>query len=91
MDELHAQILNLAGVKNRVGSDEPPQGQDARHLGARAEDDDRLVDQEEKIMLARVQFQDTLAELTLPDAMAMGAAGAKAVAVDAEEVTRATP
>jgi len=29
-----------------------------------------IVDQEEKIMLARVQFQDALAELTLPDATA---------------------
>jgi hypothetical protein len=28
----------------------------------------QIVDQEEKIMLARVQFQDALAELTLPDA-----------------------
>jgi len=29
-----------------------------------------IVDQEEKIMLARVEFQDALAELTLPDAIA---------------------
>jgi hypothetical protein len=28
----------------------------------------QIVDQEEKIMLARVQFQDTLADLVLPDA-----------------------
>jgi hypothetical protein len=29
-----------------------------------------LVDQEEKIMLARVRFQDALAELAMPDALA---------------------
>jgi hypothetical protein len=33
-----------------------------------------LVDNEEKIMLARVQYQDALAELTLPDAMQSTAA-----------------
>jgi hypothetical protein len=36
-----------------------------------------LVDQEEKIMLARVQFQDSLAELSLPDAMAMNSGSKK--------------
>jgi len=78
MDELHAQILTLQAVK--TGSDL------MSHLKAKMRDISErvqkttigLVDQEEKIMLARVQFQDTLAELTLPDAMAMGAAGAKA-------------
>jgi hypothetical protein len=30
----------------------------------------QIVDQEEKIMLARVRFQDALAELSLPDALA---------------------
>ena len=29
-----------------------------------------LVDDEEKIMLTRVQFQDAIAELTLPDVIA---------------------
>jgi hypothetical protein len=33
-----------------------------------------LVDQEEKIMLARVRFQDALAELAMPDALASAAA-----------------
>jgi hypothetical protein len=32
-----------------------------------------VVDQEEKIMLTRVQFQDALAELALPDALAAAA------------------
>jgi hypothetical protein len=36
----------------------------------------QIVDQEEKIMLARVQFQDSLAELSLPDATTPGKPGA---------------
>jgi hypothetical protein len=69
MDELHAQILSLQAVKT---------GNDLMgHLKAKMRDiSDRvqkttiaLVDQEEKIMLARVRFQDALAELTLPDAL----------------------
>jgi hypothetical protein len=36
-----------------------------------------LVDSEEKMMLTRVQFQDSLAELTLPDATAPLAAAGK--------------
>jgi len=40
----------------------------------------QIVDQEEQIMLARVQFQDTLAELVLPDAIAPGRPGARATA-----------
>ncbi len=69
MDELHVQLVTLKAVKS---------GQDLmNHLGSKMKDiSDRvqkttiqIVDQEEKIMLARVQFQDTLAELSLPDAM----------------------
>ena len=68
MDELHAQIVTLQAVK--TGNDL------MSHLKTKMKDiSDRvqkttiaLVDQEEKIMLARVQFQDALAELTLPDA-----------------------
>ena len=33
-----------------------------------------MVDTEEKIMLTRVQFQDAIAELTLPDATQQAAA-----------------
>jgi hypothetical protein len=70
MDELHAQIVTLQAVK--TGNDL------LGHLKAKMRDiSDRvqrttiaIVDQEEKIMLARVSFQDTLAELSLPDAMA---------------------
>ena len=67
MDELHVQLVTLKAVKS---------GQDLmNHLGQKMKDiSDRvqkttiqIVDQEEKIMLARVLFQDTLAELTLPD------------------------
>jgi hypothetical protein len=68
MDELHAQILTLTAVKTG--------GDLMKHLkGKMTEISDRvqkttigIVDQEEKIMLARVQFQDALAELSLPDA-----------------------
>jgi hypothetical protein len=35
-----------------------------------------VVDQEEKIMMARVRFQDALSELTLPDATAPAGAPA---------------
>lgn len=70
MDELHAQIVTLQAVK--TGNDL------MSHLKAKMRDiSDRvqkttiaLVDQEEKIMLARVSFQDALAELSLPDAVA---------------------
>jgi hypothetical protein len=68
MDELHAQILTLQAVK--TGNDL------MSHLKAKMKDISNrvqkttisIVDQEEKIMLARVQFQDMLAELTLTDA-----------------------
>jgi len=70
MDELHAQILTLQAVK--TGNDL------MSHLKAKMRDISNrvqkatieLVDQEEKIMLARVRFQDALAELTLPDVTA---------------------
>ena len=68
MDELHGQIVTLQAVKTG--------GDLMTHLKGEMKDiSDRvqkatieLVDTEEKIMLARVQFQDTLATLTLPDA-----------------------
>ncbi len=67
MDELHAQILTLQAVK--TGNDL------MTHLKNKMKDISNrvqkttidLVDQEEKIMLARVRFQDSLAELTLDD------------------------
>jgi hypothetical protein len=72
MDELHTQIVTLQAVKTG--------GELMAHLKVKMKDiSDRvqkttiqIVDQEEKIMLSRVQFQDSLAELTLPDAMAGG-------------------
>jgi hypothetical protein len=67
MDDLHGQILTLQAVKTG--------GDLMTHLKAKMKDtSDRvqrttiqLVDLEQKIMLARVRFQDMLAELTLPD------------------------
>lgn len=72
MDELHAQIVTLQAVKTG--------GELMSHLKVKMKDiSDRvqkttiqIVDQEEKIMLSRVQFQDALAELSLPDATAGG-------------------
>jgi hypothetical protein len=69
MDELHSQIFSLQAVKTG--------GDLMTHLKEKMKDiSDRvqketiaIVDTEEKIMLARVQFQDTLSELTLPDAL----------------------
>ena len=75
MDELHAQILTLQVVKT---------GNDLMgHLKTKMKDISTrvqkttisIVDQEEKIMLARVEFKDMLAELTLTDVTAPGASG----------------
>ena len=68
MDELHDQIFTLTAVKTG--------GDLMTHLKDKMKDiSERVqkatiakVDGEEKIMLARVQFQDAIAELTLPDA-----------------------
>ena len=68
MDELHAQIVTLQAVKTG--------GELMTHLKTKMKDiSERVqkttiarVDAEEKIMLTRVQFQDALAELSLPDA-----------------------
>lgn len=73
MQELHDQIFTLQAVKTG--------GDLMGHLKTKMKDiSDRvqkttiqIVDQEEKTMLARVQFQDLLAELALPDAMAPSA------------------
>ncbi len=72
MDELHMQIMTLQAVKTG--------GDLMTHLKTKMKDIServqkttiKIVDQEERIMLARVQFQDSLAELTLPDALAGG-------------------
>jgi hypothetical protein len=68
MNELHTQIFTLTAVKTG--------GDLMTHLKSKMKDiSDRVqtttigvVDTEEKIMLAKVQFQDALAELSLPDA-----------------------
>jgi hypothetical protein len=91
MDELHGQILTLTVVKTG--------GELMGHLKTKMKEiSDRvqkttiqIVDQEEKIMLARVQFQDTLAELALPDAMAApGKPSAKPAISSAAPPTSAT-
>lgn len=70
MDELHAQIVTLQAVKTG--------GELMSHLKSKMKEISErvqkttiaLVDQEEKIMLGRVRFQDMLAELSLPDVTA---------------------
>jgi len=65
MDELHAQIVTLQAVKSG--------GPLMRHLKQKMQDISELiqkgtielVNREEKVMLARIEFQDTVAELTL--------------------------
>lgn len=67
MDELHAQIVTLQAVKTG--------GDLMSHLKTKMKDISERVQKatiaqvnvEEKIMLTRVEFQDTLAELSLPD------------------------
>ena len=70
MDELNEQILSLRKVKTATSL--------SRNLQEKMKEiSDRvqrttidIVDHQEKLMLAKVRFQDALAELTLPDAAA---------------------
>ncbi|HEY1558752.1 MAG TPA: hypothetical protein VGF94_28210 [Kofleriaceae bacterium] len=68
MDELHGQILTLTAVK--TGGDLMTHLKDKmKDISERVQKATiEVVDNEEKIMLERVKFQDSLAELTLPDA-----------------------
>ena len=67
MDELHNQIFTLQAVK--TGNDLMSHLKDKmKDISERVQKATiQLVDYEEKIMLTRVQFQDAIAELTLPD------------------------
>jgi hypothetical protein len=75
MDELHGQIVTLTAVKTG--------GELMTHLKDKMKDISErvqkatieLVDTEEKIMLTRVQFQDALAELSLPEVTGAPIAG----------------
>lgn len=77
MDDLHRQIVSLQLVKTG--------GDLLAHLRAKMKEiSDRvqkttieIVDKEEKIMLARVRFQDAIGELALPDALPPGARPAR--------------
>jgi len=86
MDELHAQLVTLQAVKTS--------GDLMKHLKAKMTDISErvqkgtidLVNYQEKLMMARIRFQDGLAELTLegkPAAGAKPAAAAKPVAAAA--------
>ncbi len=67
MDELHNQIFTLQAVK--TGNDLMSHLKDKmKDISERVQKATiQLVDFEEKIMQTRVQFQDAIAELTLPD------------------------
>jgi hypothetical protein len=67
MDELHAQIVTLQAVK--TGGDLMTHLKDKmKDISERVQKSTlQMVDTEEKIMLTRVEFQDAIAELTLPD------------------------
>ncbi|HSN27632.1 MAG TPA: hypothetical protein VLT45_15175, partial [Kofleriaceae bacterium] len=67
MDELHAQIMSLTAVK--TGGDLMTHLKDKmKEISERVQKATiDSVDTEEKIMLTRVQFQDAIADLTLPD------------------------
>jgi hypothetical protein len=77
MDELHAQLLTLQAVKTG--------GELVKHLKDKMKDISNrvqkstidVVDTEEKLMLARVRFQDSLAELKLGDVLAPPVASKK--------------
>jgi outer membrane protein OmpA-like peptidoglycan-associated protein len=73
MDELHGQIVTLQVVK--TGGDLMGHLKTKmKQISERVQNTTiQIVDQEEKIMLARVQFQDALAELTMPDALTAAA------------------
>ncbi|HEX7836890.1 MAG TPA: OmpA family protein [Kofleriaceae bacterium] len=72
MDELHGQIVTLQAVKTG-GELMGHLKTKMKQISDRVQDTTiQIVDQEEKIMLARVQFQDALAELALPDATQPG-------------------
>ncbi len=80
MDELHAQIVTLKAVRSG--------GSLMKHLRKKLEEVSErvqkgtldLVDRQEKLMLARIEFQNAVAELTLaePDARPVADAGIKA-------------
>jgi hypothetical protein len=67
MDELHAQIVTLQAVK--TGGDLMTHlKQKMKEISERVQKSTiAMVDAEEKIMLTRVEFQDALSELSLPD------------------------
>jgi hypothetical protein len=68
MDELHAQIVTLQAVKSG-GSLMKHLKQKMQEISERIQKGTiELVDREEKVMLARVHFQDAVAELTLAKA-----------------------
>jgi hypothetical protein len=83
MDELHGQLLTLQAVKTG--------GELVKHLKDKMKDISNrvqkstieIVDTEEKLMLARVRFQDSLAELKLGDVLAPAGGAAAAVTAPA--------
>jgi hypothetical protein len=70
MDELHAQIITLKNVKSAISLQKNLQDK-MKDISNRVQKTTiEIVDAQEKLMLAKVRFQDALAELHLPDAAA---------------------
>ena len=70
MDELNDQIVSLKKVK-RAGALQKSLQDKMVDISNRVQKTTiEIVDSQEQLMLAKVRFQDTLAELTLPDAAA---------------------
>jgi hypothetical protein len=70
MDELHEQILSLKKVKS-AASLQKNLTDKMKDISNRVQQTTiDIVDNQEKLMLAKVRFQDQLAEMTLPDVAA---------------------
>jgi uncharacterized membrane-anchored protein YhcB (DUF1043 family) len=67
MDELHAQVVTLTAVKSGANllKDLERKMQDISQKVSQATL--RVVNLQEKLMIARIHFQDAVAELTLDD------------------------
>ena len=67
MDELHAQVVTLTAVKSGANllKDLERKMQDISQKVSQATL--RVVNLQEKLMIARIHFQDVVAELTLDD------------------------
>ncbi|HVV82796.1 MAG TPA: hypothetical protein VHE35_06935 [Kofleriaceae bacterium] len=83
MDELNDQIVSLRKVKKAGALQKSLQDKMVEISDRVQKTTLDIVDSQEQLMLAKVRFQDALAELTLPDAAGALAVGAPAPAAPA--------